>query len=376
MTQLDELKASKELFLSKIKDYTNQLKTLQNSNQRLSLKSKITAYRSAVRDIQTQIDYLDPPEERKARKEQRKRLDIGSLTWDWFERNGEAWSDIEGHTWQQMQDGDFTQVEGDSAKLQQWLAEGSQRLTERQRLYIDAYYNQGLSLIMIAELYGVDKSVVSRVIKNGLARMQNWVDAKKLGESCAKEAGIFDWNKYISENPVLTDRQRQLMLIALSRCPHTQTELAEKLDLKQSTVWHTMSIAKNTIDKLNVRGGRPSELPRITNWVQSDKFSLALDTGMPLYFYYRYCFRDQKIGGVSRYNYELSRRREAGVSANDAAEELGLETKTVQSAYSKLKRQAVKVGHIPLPQDGTIGAHLDPETYVKLQRLVTGNAST
>ena len=97
---------------------------------------------------------------------------------------------------------------------------------------------------------------------------------------------------------------------------------------------------------------------------------------MPLYFYYRYCFRGQQVGGVSRYNYELSRRREAGVSVDETARELGLKPKTVRSAYGRLKRQCVQVGHIPAPKDGSIGSRLDPETYVKLQRLVTGCANS
>ena len=169
----------------------------------------------------------------------------------------------------------------------------------------------------------------------------------------------------------LTDRQRQLMLLVLSRLPKTQEELAGKLELEPSTVSRTLSKAGRTIRRLDVWGGPPLSRPEIREWDQADKFSLALQTGMPLYFYYRFCFRGQQVGGVSRYNYELSRRREAGVSPDETARELGLKPKTVRSAYSRLKRQCVQVGHIPAPKDGSIGARLDPETYVKLQRLVT-----
>ena len=141
------------------------------------------------------------------------------------------------------------------------------------------------------------------------------------------------------------------MLLVLSRFPKTQEELASKLELKRSTVSRTLSKAGRTIRRLDVRGGPPLSRPEIHEWDQADKFSLALQTGMPLYFYYRFCFRGQQVGGVSRYNYELS-------------------------AYSRLKRECVQVGHIPAPKDGSIGARLDPETYVKLQRLVTGCAGT
>jgi len=214
------------------------------------------------------------------------------------------------------------------------------------------------------------------VIKNGMARMQEWVEAKKLITSCADGKGGFDWKRYLDQVPVLTDRQRQLMLLVLSRLPKTQEELAGKLELEKSTVSRILSRAGRTIQRLDIRGGPPLSRPNIREWDQADKFSLALQTGMPLYFYYRFCFRGQQVGGVSRYNYELSRRREAGVSPDETARELGLKPKTVRSAYSRLKRQCVQVGHIPAPKDGSIGARLDPETYVQLQRLVTGHADS
>ncbi len=376
MNALDENRAQLAKLQARMKEYQVQLKAEPDSQKRAALKAKISTYRAAIRDVQVQIDHLDPPEVRKARKEQRRRLDIGALSFDFFERSGACWSDIEGHSWQQVEAGDFVELGAGMDQLQSWLAEGAQRLTDRQRLYIDAYYNRGLSMQLIAQEQGVDKSTVARSIKNGMARMQEWVEAKKLIASCANGKGGFDWQRYLAQVPVLTDRQRQLMLLVLSRLPKTQEELAGKLELEKSTVSRILSRAGRTIQRLDIRGGPPLSRPEIREWDRADKFSLALQTGMPLYFYYRFCFRGQQVGGVSRYNYELSRRREAGVSPDETARELGLKPKTVRSAYSRLKRQCVQVGHIPAPKDGSIGARLDPETYVKLQRLVTGCAGT
>ncbi len=371
MTALEENRAQLDKLKARMKEYQVQLKAEPDPQRRAALKAKISTYRAAIQDVQVQIDHLDPPEVRKARREQRRRLDIGALSFDFFERSGTCWSDIKGHSWQQVEAGDFVELGTGMDQLQGWLAEGAQRLTDRQRLYIDAYYNRGLSMQLIAQEQGVDKSTVARSIKNGMARMQEWVEAKKLIASCADGKGGFDWQRYLAQVPVLTDRQRQLMLLVLSRLPKTQEELAGKLELEKSTVSRILSRAGRTIQRLDIRGGPPLSRPNIREWDQADKFSLALQTGMPLYFYYRFCFRGQQVGGVSRYNYELSRRREAGVSPDETARELGLKPKTVRSAYSRLKRQCVQVGHIPAPKDGSIGARLDPETYVKLQRLVT-----
>ena len=376
MTALDENRAQLAKLQARMKEYQVQLKEETDSQRRGLLKAKISSYRAAIRDVQVQIDHLDPPAVRRARREQRRRLDIGALSFDFFERSGACWSDIEGHSWQQVETGDFAELGAGMDQLQSWLAEGAQRLTDRQRLYIDAYYNRGLSMQLIAQEQGVDKSTVARSIKNGMARMQEWVEAKKLIASCADGKGGFDWSRYLAQVPVLTDRQRQLMLLVLSRFPKTQEELAGKLELEPSTVSRTLARAGRTIRRLDIRGGPPLSRPDIREWDQADKFSLALQTGMPLYFYYRYCFRGQQVGGVSRYNYELSRRREAGVSVDETARELGLKPKTVRSAYGRLKRQCVQVGHIPAPKDGSIGSRLDPETYVKLQRLVTGCANS
>lgn len=374
MTTVEEVRAQLDRLKARVKEYQAALHEAGTAQEKADIKGKIATCRTAIRDVQVQLDHLDPPEQRKARKAQRKKLDIGAMSFDFFEKNNVVWSDIEGHTWNQVEAGDFVEVGASMEQLQSWMAEGSQQLTDRQRLYLDAYYNDGLSLEAIGKLYGVDKSTVSRVIHNGLARMQNWVDAKKLIRSCAAPSGRFDWKRYLEQVQVLTARQKQLLLLALTKLPKTQQELAEKLEIERSTVSRTLARAGRTVRRLAVRGGEPTSVPQIWNWEQADKFSLAIQTGMPLHFYYRYCFRGQKVGGVSRYIYEISRRREAGEPPEAVAEELGLKVRTVRGLYGKLKRDGVQVGHIPLPEANSIAAHLDPETYVKLQRMVTARA--
>lgn len=373
MTQLEETRAQLDKLKERLREYQAAAKAAGSAQERAAVKVKITTYRAAIRDVQVQIDHLDPPRERKARKAQRKRLDIGAMSFDFFERNNVVWSDIEGHSWEQVEAGDTVELGATMEQLQQWMAEGAQRLTDRQRLYLDAYYNQGLSLERIAQTCGVRKSTVSRCLRSGLDRMQAWVDSKKLISDCADGQGGFDWARYLSQVPVLTDRQRQLMLLVLSKWPRTQEELADKLELEESTVSRTLSRAGQMLRRLDA-AGTPTSRTDIQDWEGADKFSLALQTGMPLYFYYRYCFRGQQVGGVSRYLYEISRRREAGEPPEAVAEELGLKVKTVRSAYSRLRRDGVQVGHIPLPETASIAARLDPGTYVKLQRMVTGRA--
>ena len=375
MTQLEEYRVQMDKLRARREEYKGRLRSAGSASEREALRQKLRTYSTMIRELQEQIDHLDPPKERKARARKNRRLDIGAMSWDFFERSGAVWSDLDGHSWDQVEAGDPVELGTSMEQLQQWMAEGSERLTDRQRLYLDAYYNQGLSLEYIAREHGVDKSTVSRVVRNGLDRMQAWVDSKRLIAGCADGHGGFDWTRYLSQVPALTDRQRQLMLLVLSKRPKTQEELADKLELKQSTVSRTLTRAGKTVQQLGARGEATTR-PELRGWDQADKYSLCLQTGMPLYFYYRFCFRGETVGGVSRYNYELSRRKEAGVSAEEAARELGLKPKTVRSAYSRLKRLGVRAGRLPEPEGDTIGARLDPETYVRLQRLVTSHVDT
>lgn len=374
MTPAEECRAQLDKLKARVKEYREALARATTAQERGTIRGKIATCRAAIRDVQVQLDHLDPPEQRKARKAQRKKLDIGAMSFDFFERNNVVWSELDGHTWNQVEAGDVVEVGASMEQLQSWMAEGSQRLTERQRLYLDAYYNDGLSLEAIGQLYGVNKSTVSRVVKNGMTRMQEWVDAKKLIRSCAAPSGRFDWKRYLEQVQVLTIRQKQLLLLVLTRLPRSQRELAEKLELQNCTVSRTLARAGRTVRKLDVRGGEPTSVPQIRDWERADKFSLAIQTGMPLHFYYRYCFRGQRVAGLSRYMYEISRRREAGETPEAVAEELGLKVRTVRTAYYRLKHDGVQVGHIPHPEPNSIAAHLSPETYVELQRMVTTRA--
>ena len=180
MTPLEENRAQMGKLKDRLHLYQEQLKQAQRSEEREGLRAKIRTYRAAIRDVQVQIDHLDPPAQRKVRKAQRKRLDVGAMTFDFFEYTNACWSDLEGHSWQQVEAGDFVNLGTSMEQLQEWMAEGAQRLSDRQRQYLDAYYNEGLSQLAIAQRYGVDKSSVSRVIRNGLNRMQVGVDSKKL----------------------------------------------------------------------------------------------------------------------------------------------------------------------------------------------------
>lgn len=339
MTQLEEYREQMDTLKARMRLYQLQLGGAETPEERDCLRRKLSTYRTMIRELQEQIDHLDPPQKRKRQKEQRRRLDIGAMAFDWFERSNTRWSDLEGHSWAQVEAGDYVELGADMASIQRWLQEAAMRLTDRQALYVDAYYNGGRSLEDIGAEYGVDKTTVSRVIRNGLERMRAWVESKRLIRACSDGAGGFDWVRYLAQVPVLTDRQRQLMLLVLSRMPRTQGELADKLELSQTTVCRTIQKGGQTLRRLSIPAGYDAgEPPVIRDWEHADQISLAAQTGMGLGFCYRYCFRNERYGNLTRYQYELYRRLRSRRTAEETAQELGLAVRTVRRAWSRLRR--------------------------------------
>ena len=174
---------------------------------------------------------------------------------------------------------------------------------------------------------------------------------------------------------MLTDRQREVMLIILSRAPKSQNDLAIKLDIRNTTVTRTVQYAIHKLKKLNVFGREPSRNFNIINWNDSDKYSLCLETGMSISFYYKFCFRDQRFNGITRYMYEIFRRYEAGYTYQEIADELGIKKTSVRNNIRLIKKKINTVSNCVVPNSDTIAAKLDPETYIKLQKLVTSHAS-
>lgn len=375
-----------EKLRNRISEYNEELKTCTDSKRKSELKLKINSLRGSINDIKEQIRHFDPESSLNVSRGSNTVTSSDKFGFNFFERTTVTWSDIEGHTWNQLEAGDFvevsrgeyddtmTAISDDAKMLQAWMTESAAMLTDKQRVYMDMYYNDGLSLAMIADRFGVDSSTVSRTIRRGLANMQKWVDSKRLAHTCDERGLKFDWVTFLHEVPMLTDRQREVMLIILSRAPKSQDDLAIKLDIHNTTVTRTVQYAIHKLKKLNVFGREPSRNFNIINWNDSDKYSLCLETGMSISFYYKFCFRDQRFNGITRYMYEIFRRYEAGYTYQEIADELGIKKTSVRNNIRLIKKKINTVSNCVVPNSDTIAAKLDPETYIKLQKLVTSHA--
>lgn len=169
-----------------------------------------------------------------------------ALPFDYFERSAEHCAAMDGRGLQQSEE----RQGGGTEQLLSWLAEGAAQLTQCQRLYIDAYYNQGLSMRRIAELRGVDRSTVSQELSSGMAKLQSWVSNKRLLDSCSIDGQVLEWDRLLRGVTCLSARQRQLLLM-VRRFP-THGELAEHLGLNKSTVSRTIKKGAENLTRLGV----------------------------------------------------------------------------------------------------------------------------
>ena len=348
---LRELQKQKALLQARVKLYREQLSSGTKSVDKATLQAKITAYQAALRDVQVQIGHIKP----KAPPKRKRTLQVGGIAGgmaDFWSLGYEgAAADLAGRTPDQIRTGEFVQTGENMEQLQRWRQERAELWTERQRTYLDEYYNEGLTMLEIAAAFCVDRSTISRVIESGMTKMQDWVRARKLGETYTRESGQFDWVNYIKDLPpsVLTDRQKQLLLLILSGRFKSQSALAEKLGLQGSSVSRTLKMARAAIQAMGVRG-KPVTRPMLRNFSQADQLDLSLQLGMPLNFIYRYCFPGQKIHGMNRYRYEMARRYQAGQSAEETAQEFGMRVRTVREAYIKARKAP------PLSNDAVLPA--------------------
>lgn len=364
---------------ARMKELKEDLKNGTTLISRAEAVVKLRIYRQTIESMQDQIAYYNPNRWKHKQSTKTKQISLtfksdSGGTWDALESGKVGWSDLSGHSWEQVESGDIIQIGASGDELYTWMAEGSKFLHPKQRLYIDAYYNEGYSVRHIGILYGVAPSTVSRTINRGLRIMQRWINAKKAIQKCTKPNGQFDWVTYIRTVDLFTIRQKEVMLLILAARAKTRTELAEKLEIHKSTITRTCEKIQRMISTLGLRGLESSSKVILTDWENANRFNLASQTNMPTYFYFQYCFKDH-VGGVTRYRYEIAARKAAGMTTKEIAEELDMETRIVRDVLSRTPLKDVDLSDKPV-WDDTIAARIDADTWIKLRRMVISNADS
>lgn len=331
--KIEESKRDIEKIRSKIHEAQAELKINPDPQRKITLNEKIRVYRAMIRDIQFQINHYAPPAKQKKKKVPIAWEHIDGFDFDFFERCMECSVGI---------NGDIEIDEQEAEPIQDWLKDGMRILTEKQLLYLLEYFNNGYSMEYIAAKYHVRPSTISRVIRNGIDRLLKWVNAKRSIEKYNK-GKLFDWVEYIKENQLLSERQKEIILLIMADNPKSRYQIASKLGIHSTTISNSFRRTVSTLSCLNIPKKNPSRVPSLNNWKALSLDAIAKEFELSLAFQYRYNYGNQSINGLTKYQYELWKRFQDNRSVSEISEELGISKKAVQSARYAIQAKIKKI---------------------------------
>ena len=211
----EEAVAQKDKLYSRIKEVRSLLEHCRSGGERLRQTERLRILRDMYRDACAQVDSLRPPQERRQKAPKRQTIHTGTVGFDFFERCGTVWADIQGTTWSEL----GRQAQEATARQADFLVQALRRsmaaLTPLQLEVIMARYRDGLSLAEIARRRDCQRSTVCRVAKQALKKLERGVLAALQARECAEAEG-FDFLRFAEATDVLTERQREYLYYLLS----------------------------------------------------------------------------------------------------------------------------------------------------------------
>ena len=343
MTMLEEYQETRDKLRGKLGETRSALAATTDRSERQRLRQREAILLDMLRE---QNDVIRQLKAREPRKPKPKPVQTDALTWDFFERSGACWSDLEGTTWQQLQHLATDGTGREAGAVQQLVRQAMGSLSPVQARRMDRYFNGGETMQAISEAEGVARSTVSRCLRRALEGVERFVFARLYIQDCIAADGRFDYVRFAQNTAILTDRQLELLYIALAT-DEAYEGIALRLGLNRSTVCRTLSRASARLAQVSVEVERdvsacPLEEP-------GEEKEIAEKLGLPPVFYYRFLRRGELVGGLPRYHYELLRLRDAGKSAVQAAEVLGVAERTVGKYWRQYRD--VDISGLPVPTD-------------------------
>lgn len=361
------------------------------------LSNDLRILRGMYKDACQEVERLRPPKDKRNGPSRRVVSLYGDgkdgLSYDRLERCGMTWSDLEGNTWSAMAQISAAMEDGDQAKrtLDGLLPKAFATLTSRQQELFQAYHMGGLSVVEIAEKFGVNKATVSRVLRAAETRMMNYIYARLYITECVDPVTHrLDYLKFAANTDILSDWHREMLYYLLSR-DVGHADIAAHLELDRSTVSRRSSRVTHVLQ----RGGPTldpavaAHRPRRDEWKPREETQAEL--GLSRASHYKSI--REPVGTLTRYRYELLRCRERGRTARETAVYMGVSVQAVQRAW---RTHPEPVDITAVPEDGydpaqvrdkrrdlrrllgreagTIGEALDPKTRQALaQRFGVGS---
>lgn len=366
---LSEAIAQKEKIYGRIKEVRLLLEDCKDGGERLRQTDRLRILRDMYRDACAQVDALRPPQDRKQKAPKHRVVHTDGVGFDFFERCGTVWSDIEGTTWSELGMQAQTATAHQADFLTQALRRSMEALTPMQFEVLMSRYQDGMSLEEIAKQRNVNRSTVCRVAKQALNKLERGVIAAMQVRECVTKDG-FDFLGFAETTDVLTDRQREYLYFLLTDGA-TMGEIARYLRTNTSTVSRG---SRRITERLSAVAAGLPERPNASKikreeWINVPEGEIAAMLGISPSVYYRYICRGQMVQGIPRLAYEILRLK--GLPVSEVARQLGLSENTVR-AYRK-RYQHMDVSSFPEPVPYTPAprqrAHSDLRSLLSRNRV-------
>lgn len=355
----------------------------ERARQRERARMLQEMYREACAEVRRLEGKTGPPVPEKEKRNVEVAMDCGAV---WADLEGVTWGQIEGRQWPE------TPSTGRQAKRVEELVRTAAGLcSQQQKLYLSAYYAEGLTQEEIGERFGVEHSTVSRTLKRARAVMERYISAKLLLGRCVDENGRFDYMKFLNSAAVLTERQKEMVYLILTRDTSCR-DIAEYLGRAVKTVSKTVDRAEEKLSALAVTvDERWSAVTiRRSDWAGRSEKELAQELGLSPAFYYRIVRRGECVDGIPLLHCAILHRLAAGESVKSAGKGLGCSTelvKRVRKTYAgralpdftedyrphTVRREKRPENPFAAAGDAVID-RIDAETYRALQKRFGGAA--
>lgn len=388
---LAEAQAERDKIYQRLKEARSAASEATDPGERIRQTNRAKILRDMYQEACDRVERLRPPEakRRKARKRSTVSTDCG-VRWDFLERSGLVWSDLEGYTWNTL---GRLQEEANAHQgrlLSALLTRAWSTLTDRQRQLLQICMVEGQSITQAAAGAGVNKGTVSRVVRAGLQRLETAVVASLVAMDCLDEEGTFDVSRWAETSGALTERQREFLYYLLTDGA-SMAMIAGQLSVCKSTVSRTNEriVGRMAQAGPELPGKRPRRCVHRSDWVGRSEAEIAAELGISPGTYYRHICRHKPVGELSRFAYECLMRRH--LPAEKAARELGCSVQTVRKYWARYAH--VDAAALPVPEPyrpvhrrreapdlrrlltnaaedaGTIGGAISAETYQKMLRI-------
>lgn len=187
MTAAEELQIQRQSICAKIDQYQAKLAEGGSETERARCREKVSIYRQALMDIDTQMEHFGLQVPKKKARRRAKNTSVGEENYHYFSLLHGA-AALDGRVF-------FEACGENKAKIQGGLELGSVLLSDCQREYLDAYFNRGMPIAQIADQYSVNKSTIYRTMLRGLKRMWLIIEISRCVQQSLQD-GEINWDLY------------------------------------------------------------------------------------------------------------------------------------------------------------------------------------